>query len=53
MDENQENNRFIAEVTAIIFVGITLRWINGDMKEDPSEYIVKLKGLFNGSILQE
>ncbi len=53
VEENQENNRFIAEVTAIIFVGFTLRWINGEMKEDLVEYIVKLKGLFNGSILQE
>ncbi len=47
----EERWGFLAEGIAIIFVGLTVRWANNGMKEDPAEYIAKLRSLFDGSLL--
>ena len=35
------------------FVGLIIRWAENDMKEDPEEYISKIRSIFDGSILHE
>lgn len=47
----EDSRAFIAEAFAIIFVGLTVRWANNGMKEEPAEYIAKLKNLFDGSFI--
>ncbi len=48
--ESEEKWSFYAEAIAVIFVGLTVRWANNGMKEDPVEYIGKLRSLFDGSL---
>jgi probable dihydroxyacetone kinase regulator len=50
---NPEEDKWsaIAEVIAVIMVGLIIRWVNNGMKEDPVGYITKLKSLFDGSLL--
>jgi len=35
------------------FVGLIVRWANNGMKDDPAEYIMEIRSLFDGSILCE
>ncbi len=51
-DLDEESLAFIADVIAVIFVSLTQRWAHNGMKEDPSEYIIKLTGLFDGRLLR-
>lgn len=41
---------FIADFYTIAFIGLTLRWIKKDMKEDPKEIIENLNKLIEGDI---
>lgn len=44
---------FIVSFFSTAFVAFIVRWANDGMKEDPAEYIGKIRGLFDGSILRE
>ena len=47
----EEKCGFLAEFISTAFVGMIVRWANNGMKEDPAEYVAKMRGLFDGSIL--
>jgi probable dihydroxyacetone kinase regulator len=49
----EEKWGFIAEFISTAFVGLIVRWANNGMKEEPAEYITKMRSLFDGSILYE
>lgn len=49
----EKKREFIAEFTATTFVGLIVRWANNGMKEDPADYFAQIRGIFDGSILQE
>lgn len=44
---------FVVSFFATAFVAFIVRWANNGMKDDPAEYIAKIRGLFDGSILRE
>lgn len=44
---------FTTEFIATSFVGMIVRWANNGMKEEPAEYMAKMRSLFDGSILCE
>jgi probable dihydroxyacetone kinase regulator len=44
---------FIVSFFSIAVVAFIVRWANNGMKEDPNEYITKIRGLFDGSVLNE
>ncbi len=47
-----EDKEFIADFYKFGFVGLVLKWINDDMKENPSDIISKLSVLIKGTIDQ-
>jgi hypothetical protein len=49
----EERWGFIAEFISTAFVGLIVRWANNGMKDDPAEYITKMRSIFDGSILSE
>lgn len=53
MEQEEGSREVIAEAIAVIFVGLTVRWANSGMKEEPAEYIKNLRSLFDGSLLHE
>jgi len=44
---------FFVSFFATAFVAFIVRWANNGMKEDPAEYITKIRSLFDGSLLSE
>ncbi len=44
---------FIVSFFATAFVAFIIRWANNGMKDDPAEYITKIRSLFDGSLLNE
>ncbi len=48
----EEKCKFVAEFIAAAFVGLTVRWANNGMKEDPVEYIRKTRILFDGNLFR-
>jgi len=50
---DQEKWDFIVSFFATAFVAIIVRWANNGMKDDPAEYVTKIRGLFDGSVLNE
>lgn len=49
----EEKWGFIAEFISTAWVGLIVRWANNGMKDDPAEYVTKMRSLFDGSILCE
>jgi len=49
----EEKWGFIVEFISTAFVGLIVRWANNGMKDDPAEYVMKMRSLFDGSILYE
>jgi probable dihydroxyacetone kinase regulator len=49
----EEKWGFIVEFISTAFVGLIVRWANNGMKDDPVEYVMKMRSLFDGSILCE
>lgn len=49
----EEKWGFIAEFIATAFVSLIVRWANDGMKEDPADYITRIRDIFDGSILHE
>jgi probable dihydroxyacetone kinase regulator len=47
----EEEWGFITEFAATAFVGMIVRWANNGMKEDPEEYVTKMRSIFDGSVL--
>ena len=50
---DREKWDFIVSFFATALVAFIVRWSNNGMKDDPAEYIAKIRGLFDGSILNE
>ena len=50
---DREKWDFVVQFFATAFVAFIVRWANHGMKEDPQEYIAKIRGLFDGSVLRE
>ena len=50
---DQEKWDFIVSFFATAFVAFIVRWSNNGIKEDPAEYIARIRGLFDGSVLSE
>ena len=50
---DQEKWNFIVSFFATAFVAFIVRWANNGMKEEPAEYIARIRGLFDGSVLDE
>ena len=50
---DQEKWDFIVSFFATAFVAFIVRWSNNGMKEDPAEFIARIRGLFDGSVLSE
>lgn len=55
--QNREYDRdkwdFTVSFFATAFVAFIVRWANNDMKDDPAEYLTKMRAFFDGSILRE
>jgi len=49
----EEKWGFIVEFISTAFVGLIVRWANNGMKDDPAEYAIKMRSLFDGSVLCE
>ena len=49
----QEKWDFIVSFFSTALVAFIVRWANNGMKEDPAEYISRIRGLFDGSVLNE
>lgn len=49
----EEKWGFVAEFISTAWVGLIVRWANNGMKDDPAEYVTKMRSLFDGSILCE
>jgi len=49
----EEKWGFIVEFISTAFVSLIVRWANNGMKDDPAEYVMKMRSLFDGSILCE
>jgi hypothetical protein len=49
----EEKWGFIVEFLSTALVGLIVRWANNGMKDDPAEYVMKMRSLFDGSILCE
>jgi len=49
----EEKWGFIVEFISTAFVGLIVRWADNGMKDDPTEYVMKMRSLFDGSILCE
>ncbi|MEA4891542.1 MAG: dihydroxyacetone kinase transcriptional activator DhaS [Peptococcaceae bacterium] len=48
-----EKWNFIVSFFSTAFVAFIVRWANQGMKDDPEEYITKIRGLFDGSVVAE
>lgn len=44
---------FLVSFFSTALVAFIVRWANGGMKDDPGEYITKIRGLFDGSVLRD
>lgn len=44
---------FTTEFISTAFVGLIIRWAGNGMKDDPAEYVMKMRSIFDGSILRE
>ena len=53
VEYDQDKWDFIVSFFATALVTFIVRWANSGMKDDPAEYITKIRGLFDGSILSE
>lgn len=49
----QETWDFTVSFFSAAFVAFIVRWANQGMKDDPSEFITKMRSLFDGSVLHE
>jgi probable dihydroxyacetone kinase regulator len=49
----EEKWGFITEFISTAFVGMIVRWANKGMKEEPAEYVTKIRSIFDGSIFCE
>lgn len=49
----EEEWGFFTEFISTAFVGLIVRWADNGMKEDPAEYVTKMRGIFDGRILCE
>ena len=49
----EEKWGFLTEFISTAFVGMLVRWANHGMKDEPAEYITKMRSIFDGSILCE
>lgn len=49
----EEKWGFIVEFISTAFVGLITRWAENGMKDDPAEFVMKMRSLFDGSILCE
>jgi probable dihydroxyacetone kinase regulator len=52
-DCEEEKWGFVIEFISTACVGMIGRWANDGMKDEPSEYITKMRSIFDGSILNE
>ena len=50
---DQEKWNFTISFFSTAFVAFIVRWANDGMKDDPAEYVMKIRGLFDGSVLSE
>jgi len=50
---DREKWEFFVLFFSTAFVAFIVRWANNGMKEDPADYIMKIRSLFDGSILCE
>ena len=50
-DENKWG--FTIKFISTAFVGMIVRWAYNGMKEDPAEYVAKMRSIFDGSVLGE
>ena len=41
---------YVVDIFTTAFVGLIVHWANEGMKEDPTEYIASIRGIFDGSI---
>ena len=48
---DEESWGFTTEFIATAFVGMILRWAETGMKDEPAEYVSKMRSIFDGSIL--
>ena len=49
----EETKAFIADFYTYAFVGLVLKWARNGMKENPREYIDRIKELIDSSMLRE
>ena len=49
----EEKWGFITEFISTAFVGMIVRWASNGMKDEPAEYVAKMRSIFDGSILSE
>ena len=49
----EETKTFIADFYTYAFVGLVLKWARSGMKENPREYIDRIKELIDSSMLRE
>jgi probable dihydroxyacetone kinase regulator len=52
-DFQEDKWEFITEFISTAFVGMIVKWANNGMKDEPAEYITKMRSIFDGSILCE
>jgi probable dihydroxyacetone kinase regulator len=50
---NEDKWGFTTEFISTAFVGMLVRWASNGMKDEPVEYVTKMRSLFDGSILCE
>ncbi len=53
MNFDHEKWGFTVDFFTTAFVGLIVRWANNGMKEDPTEYIAQIRGIFDGSLFHE
>ena len=51
MTVSDKNKRFIADFYTHAFVGITIQWIKGGMKEAPKEIVIDIENVVKGSMI--
>lgn len=49
----EEKWGFVIEFISTAFVGMIVRWASNGMKDEPAEYVTKMRSIFDGSILSE
>jgi hypothetical protein len=48
---NEDKWGFTTEFISTAFVGMLVRWASNGMKDEPAEYVSKIRSIFDGSIL--